>query len=374
MSAGGTAARVERTGAILGSAGALVWLLIGQIDPAHAFQGLLGASVWLIAFPVGAIAVLSAHALTGGRWGGAVAPPARAVLGLMPFALAPYLLMLAGAREILFPWTAPFDTLHEIVRNKAFYLNEPFFAVRFGVYLVAWLALARALGREDRAVPAGLAAAGLILFLLTVTYFGFDWLMSLQPEWYSDIFGLMLCAEFLIATAALAIFVGWYARPEASAEEADALADAASLLFVVCLGWAALAFLQYLIIWMTNLPDEILYYLARGGGWVVLDAALWALWLGVPLLVLSRGALKRRRRTMLWAAGAILGGHLARAAWLAMPPFSPGEFSINLAFPAAVLGLGGFGAAILARRLARARATADPIVAHDETAAGEGAR
>jgi hypothetical protein len=357
----------------VGVGGTLAWLLIAQVGEAQAFEGLLGASVWLLGLPVGAVAVLCAHALTGGRWGGIAAPPARALLALMPLATLPFVLMLAAARGTLFPWTADSATLHEIVRNKAFYLDEPFFAVRLAIYLAVWLGLARALSRGDRAPSGGLAAAGLVLFLVTTTYFGFDWLMSLQPRWYSDIFGLMLCAEFVIAAGSMALFVGWLARPEPSERESDALADLASLLLVMTLGWATLAFLQYLIIWMTNLPDEILYYVARGGGWTALDVAAWALWLAVPLAALSDGGLKRRRRAMLWVAGAALGGHLARAAWLAMPPFSPGAFEFNPAFAAAVLGLGGFAGAVLARRLAEDAATADAVEPHAETAA-EGAR
>src|SRR5699024_1191024 len=140
--------------------------------------------------------------LAGGGWSEFSSGAWRALAACLPlFALA-LLPLLLFAREALFPWLQPVEQLPEVVRHKLLYLNVPFFVTRTIAYFVIWLALAFFMGvwHSNRRGGGVLCAGGLVALLYTLSFFAFDWFLSLEPKFYTDVFGLWL-ADTVVAGA-----------------------------------------------------------------------------------------------------------------------------------------------------------------------------
>lgn len=294
--------------------GRIALLALGGL--AAALAGGIFAPGWLAAalvwgsLPLGAVAILMVHHLTGGRWGEAGRAQWLALVATLPLFAAALLPLLAGLQS-LFAWTGPAEALPQLVRNKLAYLNAPFFILRSLAYFALWLWLARGPGR----VP----APGLLLWLLALTFFAFDWLMSLEPEFYSDIYGLMLAANTVAAAFAWALLLG------ARQMESGARRDIANLWLGVLLGWAFFAFSQYIVIWSANLPDEIGWYIHRSRGlWRAVSVLSFALFFLLPFSVLLSGRAKGSARWLRLAAASCLFGHTLQVGWLVLPPFDHG--------------------------------------------------
>lgn len=265
--------------------------------------------------PLGAMLVLLTHGLTGGRWGDTSLWLWRALLATLPLFLVAMVPPMLGL-EVLFPWTAAPETLPEVVQNKLAYLNEPFFLARSLFYAGSWLLLAWWLGAWRHRSRARLQAPAMILWLLVLTFFSVDWLVSLEPRFYSDIYGLMLAAGITAAALAAGLAIaGERLRP-------DLRRDIANLWLAVLLAWALLAFSQYIIIWSANLPDEIGWYLNRRQGlWQSVSVASFVLFFLVPFAVLLSGRAKGRGDWLRGAALVCLAGHVLQMHWLVLPSF-----------------------------------------------------
>ncbi len=215
----------------------------------------------------------------------------------------------------------PPESLPEVVRNKRLYLNEPFFLVRLLFYSLVWLLLAWTQGgyllyrpRTGIRLP---SAAGLILWVLTITFFSFDWFMSLEPRFYSDVFGLMLC----MGAVNLALAIGMLLYPSGH-DNTGPRRDLANLWLTLLLAWAFMAFSQYIIIWSGNLPDEIGWYVHRSTGpWRTVSVLSFLLFFLVPFIVLLSGKAKSSRGWLAVAAVSCIAGHGLQMAWLVLPAF-----------------------------------------------------
>jgi hypothetical protein len=292
------------------------------VDATTLMQSWLAVTLTWGLIPLGALAILMTHGLTGGRWGIHSRPVWLALVATMPLfavSLAPLLF----ATEILFSWTRPFDMLPEVVQNKTLYLNEPFFILRTLFYLLLWLGLAWGQGtwarQPGRVRMPRIHAPGLILWLLSLTFFGFDWFMSLEPKFYSDVFGLMLAMAGPVA----AIAVGLILDPDlGGVRDQGARRDMANLWLSVLLGWAFMGFAQYIVIWSGNLPDEIGWYLHRSvEPWRTISIVSFGLFFLVPFLVLLSGAAKSHGGWLRVTAVLCLTGHVLQVLWLVLPAF-----------------------------------------------------
>lgn len=191
---------------------------------------------------------------------------------------------------------------------------------------------------------AALSRAGLILYMLTVTFSSIDWVMSIEAHWYSTIFGLIYLAGQGLAGFALAILVaGWLTRrgPLAEFTSPDIFNDLANLLLVFVMFWAYITLSQYLLIWSGNLPEEVIWYTQRSGGgwnWIVLFLVVCQFALPFAALLIKR--LKRNIPLIMTLAGAILMVHLVDLFWLVIPPFRP-TLAVSWLDFAAPLGIGG---------------------------------
>jgi hypothetical protein len=302
------------------------------IDPEAVLRGWLAGWAFWIGFPVGALMLLLAHDLTGGRWGDAAKAPLKALATTLPVAALAFIPILFSLPN-LYPWARPEEA--EKLANT-FYLNTPFFLARSAVYFVAWALLAVLAGRGT-----SFAAPGLIVMGVTATFASFDWMMSIEPEWGSSIYGLLVISGALLAALAAAALV--------PAGE-NARRDLGSLLTAGILLWAYLSFMQFLIVWEGDLPSEITWYLKRlegGWGWAALAIVLGQGLL--PFLALLWPPIKRSRWGLASVCGLLLAAHLLESWWLVLPGFDVPEMTWFA--PAATLAIGGLSAALFTWRL-----------------------
>lgn len=300
--------------------------------PAFLRSWLVATLTWGV-LPVGALAVLMTHGLTGGAWGRESRHVWLALLATMPLFIIAMLPLLFGL-DHLFSWTRPEAQLPEAVRNKLAYLNQPFFIARSAFYFAVWLALAALLGLwRERARR--LYAPGLILWVFVVTFFGIDWLMSLEPLFYSDVYGLILVSGTAGSSFAFGLLVAVTDLKPAIRQ------DLANLWLAILLGWVFMMFSQFIIIWSGNLPHEIIWYLHRQRfPWGIIGWIAFLLFLVLPFLVLLSTTAKRTRWWLMIATALSLTGHLLYVQWLVLPAFKdwlPEQYWLD---PAALIALG----------------------------------
>ena len=315
-------------GALAGAGGSLAAILI---DPTAWLACYLAAFVAVSAIPVGSLAMLLITYLVRGRWTEELYPPFIAAALTMPAAgllAAPVLIGIPW----LYPWTT---TAARPGALQAVYLAPWFFIARTVVYFALWTAVAlaarNAYGNPGRMIRIG--SVGLILYGLTASFAGIDWVESLTPHFHSSIYGLLFITFQLLAGAAFGTFVVLRrgAAPWRYGE----------VLLSIMLFWAYIQAMQYIVIWAGNIPNEVSWYLARASGaW---GGVLWALVLlqfVLPFFALLSERVRYGRRPLLVVAGATLALRFVESFWLVLPGTPAGGPVLLLAVPAAVLAAG----------------------------------
>ena len=336
-----TRARLELGAWVAGGAG-LVWSAIAWIVAPHvfAFAWLAALSAWL-GWALGCLGLLLIHAQTGGRWGIVLRPVLVAGVCTLPL-LLPLLVPLLLELPQLYNWVRVGDPA------RAFYLNLPFFAVRWFLYLIVWFGLGALVLRAMRAdaparALAPIAPVGLILMALTVTFAMIDLTESLDPGLNSSIYGMIAITEN--GLLAMAVGVLWAAI--AAPPEREVLALLGRLLLGLVVLWAYLDFMQLLIVWQSDLPPESPWYLVRiRGGWAAIAALIAATHFVLPFFVLLSPTARRSRRGIGTVAAVLVLGELLRGWWLVLPARETG---FSLADPGPMLAILGLAAAVALR-------------------------
>jgi len=314
----------------IAAAGLLLCAAALFLVPVIVFAGWLTAALFALGFPLGAMSVLMIHGLTGGRWGEVMRPPLRAMVATLPLALI-LLLPLLFRPDFIFPWAVSDPSgLPETVRLKLAYLNMPLFLLRFVVYAAAWLVLAwmTLKGTEGKGRLGGRTSAlGLVIHAFAIAVFSTDWMLSLEPDFTSTVYALLEASAEIVGASALALFVLAVTRSVETLPGGDSRTalgeDVANMLFGFMLTWAYLAFMQWVIIWAGDLPDDIRWYMLRSeSGWQYLLLLMVFLQFTAPFAGLLIRDVKRSHRGLLWLAGALLAGHFADVAWRIRPPLA----------------------------------------------------
>lgn len=276
------------------------------LAPAAFLASYLVAWWFCLSLVLGVLANCWLHRLTGGAWGEALRAPAALAAPAMPM-LALLFLPLLGGMRCLYPPAA-----------SGGWLSGPWFALRAVACLLLWSALAWLQASPRQRHKAGLAAFSLIAYGVSVSVAAVDWIMSLTPQWYSSVFGLLCGTVQMMAGMALTILLYAPAAPQQRADLGNLL-----LMYVLC--WAYLEYIQYLVIWAANLPHELQWYLPRAwGGW-----PLALLLFGIPLLALLQRRLKRDRSAMRVLALLVLAMVYVHTCWLVLPSLA-GRWAIEL--------------------------------------------
>jgi hypothetical protein len=371
-------------GAVVAAAGAV-------LAPDRMWASWLLVSYYALGLGLSALCFVAIHYTTGASWSVAVRRVAEALAGTLPFASL-LLVVVLVARPQLYPWTlGTMWTISTISGGlgtatdgatafKRFWLSRPFFLARAAAYAALWIAFAFAIRRCSRRQDGDgdprwtranvrLSAGFLIVFAVTFTLASVDWVMSLEPLWYSTIFGVYNFAGLFLSGLATLIVVALWLEKKGPLQHVlrDAhLHDLGKLLFAFSIFWMYIWFSQYMLIWYTNIPEETSYFVRRAHGlWFVLFLANVALnWL-VPFAVLLRRDMKRDRTTLGRVAVVVLLGRWLDVYLMIFPAVVGGTPRIGLwEIGLTAGGIGCFGL-VLARILRGAPAVplADPQLA-----------
>ena len=195
------------------------------IFPPSFFRAYLSAYIFWVGIPVGCLALLMLHHLVGGRWGFMIQRVLEAAIQTLPLMALLFIPLFFGLSD-LYPWArTEVVAADPLLQQKAAYLNIPFFIARAVFYFAVWIVLGRLLVtwslQQDRTADdtltlrlQRLSGPGLVLYGLTVSFAAIDWMMSLEPKWYSTIFGMMFMVSFGLAALALAILATRFLETE----------------------------------------------------------------------------------------------------------------------------------------------------------------
>ena len=358
--------RIQRRAFVLGIAALGLAALDGIRAPEQFFRSYLLAFIFWLGFPLGCAAFLMVHHLTGGFWGLPIRRPLEAGTRTLPLLTALALPLLLGLTR-LYSWTNPnLVAADDVLRSKQLYLNLPFFLVRNVIYFAVWWALVRGLNRwsdeQDRTGDPRLAlrlenmsGPGLVLYGLTVTFFSIDWIMSLEPHWFSTIFGMIFMVLQVLSALALAVFVAGFLsqyEPIASVITSDRFNDLGNLVLTFVMLWAYLSFSQFLVIWAGDLINEIPWYLTRSrGGWAMIALLLIFLSFAIPFFLLLMRPIKRRVETLSALCGALILITFVDVYWMVVPAFEkagPRFYLLDFLLP---VGIGGIWVATFVAQL-----------------------
>lgn len=327
-----------RTLAAISALGGAITLLGLFLAPDAIWPNILIAVQFLIELGLGGLVFVALMYVTKAGWGVALRRVPEAMTAILPLAGVVMLLTVFGVHS-LYEWSHASAVAQDaLLSMKSAYLNVPFFVGRLVAYFLIWVMFASVIRRNSEGQDSGGAvehtfrnerwsAAFLVVAGITIWLSGTDWIMSLEPHWFSTIFGMYRMAGVLLAgIAGAAVLVVMLQRRGSfgSAIREDHFHDLGKLLFAFSTFWMYIWFSQYLLIWYANIPEETGYFIHREStGWLtftVLNVAFnWLL----PFIALLSASAKRREGMLLKVAIVVLIGRWIDLYWMIAPPFHP---------------------------------------------------
>jgi hypothetical protein len=361
--------RVAVPAAAVGAAGLALTALGGLSDPRQALASYLVAFVYWVGLALGALILLAALHTAKARWPVVL----RRFLETIPQTLPLFALLFVpiglGARHV-FLWVDPSKLTGEMlhaVTHKLPYLNLPFFWVRAGVYFAVWIAVAGLLrgwsvkqdaeGGHALTLRQRRLSAGALPFLaLTLSFAAFDWMMSLDPRFYSTIFGVYWFAGSFMGCFALLIIAAAATRGDPGQFghrlNVDHVHSLGKFLLAFTAFWAYIAFSQFMLIWIANVPEEVPWYVVRTDSpWGKVGIFLAVAHFAVPFFLLLSRDLKRNVRPLSWLAGWMLLVHWVDVHWVVMPRIHEAGPAVSWMDLTAFVGVGGAALAFLVLRM-----------------------
>jgi hypothetical protein len=332
-------ARLQQRALVIGLLGLAAGAFGAFLNLDQFFRSWLIGFLFVAGFSLGSLAMLMLQHLSGGQWGLVSRRIFEAGSRTLPVVALLFIPVLFGIRP-LFLWARPeaVQTDH-ILQLKAPYLNVPFFTVRAIIYFAFWLLCTFLLTKWSAAQDRGetavteadsvrfrtVSAPGLLFLVLTVSLASVDWIMSLDPHWYSTIFGLLTVVGYGLSALAFTITV------LSLLQRGGALGgvlgprhfhDLGKLLLAFVMLWAYMAFSQFLIIWSGNLPEELPWYVDRiRGPWGAVALLLAAGHFALPFALLLSRDLKRHGNLLARVSVFIIVMRLVEVIWLVSPSF-----------------------------------------------------
>ncbi len=252
----------------------------------------------------------------------------------------------------------------QLLAGKKSYLNKPFFLVRQAIYVVVWAVLAfwffknstdqdKSKSKQATLNAQTIAPLALALFGLTLTFAAFDWLMSLNPTWYSTIYGVQVFAGGFVAALSVLVLVTMTLPALRSVVNVEHYHDIGKLLFGFNCFWAYVSFSQFFLIWYSNIPEELAYFHMRwsdnGGTWRVVTAALPIVHFAIPFWLLMSRNVKRNSSGLILGAVVLLLVQIVEMYWNVLPNFGP--LTLHWLDLACFLGVGGVYLAVVFHRM-----------------------
>ncbi|MEZ4648566.1 MAG: quinol:cytochrome C oxidoreductase [Candidatus Eisenbacteria bacterium] len=355
---GGAVDGVFRIGLVIGILGlaASFFLGFGQGNVERFYSAWLVSFGFFLAMSLGALFFVLAQHLTGATWSVVVRRLAEGVstnLGLMLIFFIPVALGL----KTLYPWADPEVMANDaLLQSKQGFLNTNFFYIRTAIYFLVWIGASQYFFRrsvsqdESRSVKTTLgmektAAPVTLLFAVTATFASFDYFMSLEPHWFSTMFGVYFFAGSLFSFFAFLPLMVIFAQSKGRAVHTitkEHFHDMGKWMFAFTVFWAYIGFSQYFLIWYANIPEETgWFYVRQNNGWATIS---WLMLIGhfvIPFFgLLPRWVKKTRMTLVLWAVWMLLM-HWFDLFWLTVPNANPNGIPWHPLYLTCFLGIGG---------------------------------
>ncbi len=360
----------QRRALIVGVIGVAVCGLGAIFNLDQFFRSYLLAYLFWVGIALGCFAILMLQHMSGGAWGLVIRRLLESATRTFPLLALLFLPVALGLRSV-YIWAQPdqsgaSEALKHALAHKALYLNVPFFLARAVFYFGVWNLITYFLNKwsleQDRpghrpitSKLQGLSGPGLVLYGLTVTFASIDWIMSLEPQWFSTIYGILVMGgQGLSAMAFIITVVVLLAqyKPLSEVIKPSHLHDLGKLMLAFLMLWAYFSFSQFLIIWSGNLPEEIPWYVRRlQSSWKWVGLALVVLQFALPFVLLLSRDLKRSSRRLVVVAISVIVMRFVDLIWLTGPEFHEGAFRIHWMDVTMVVGLGGLWLAYYAYQL-----------------------
>ncbi len=316
---------------------------------------LIGYTFWMGVI-LGSMALLMVQYLSGGVWGIILRRPFEAALRTLPMMTVLFLPIPLFGMHSLYEWTHAEAANDAVIQSKALYLNVPFFLVRQAIFFAIWNGMAFLLTRwsaeHDRTGDPSLldklsklSGAGLVIYGLTLTFAMVDWTMSVNPHWFSTIWGMLYAGGQGLSAFAFGICVLVMLAQTAPLNRVltnHHFHDLGKFLFAFLMLWAYLSFSQFLIIWSANIPEEIPHYLDRWeNSYKYLSIFIVVGHFMIPYALLLSRDLKRNMGKLRVIATWILFARVADYYWHVAPELHKEGLSLNLLDFALPLAIGG---------------------------------
>ena len=290
-------------------------------NPAAFFRAYLAAYLFFLGIALGSMELLLVYHLTGGSWGFLLRRILEAGMRTLPLLALLFLPIALGIRY-LYPWAQPsLVAASAKLQYQQFYLSPTYFWIRAAVYFALWTSIAYLLDhwsrKEDQTGDPRLAWKSLklsgyaaVVYGISLHFAAIDWAMSLVPVFHSTIWGPLFATGQLLCALAIALVVlPWLVDrpPLAEVVSLGVRKDLASLLLTLLILWAYMAFFQFMLIWIANLPVDVVWYLPRATkAWQAVAWAIFLLHFALPFLLLLMRPIKRNSTAVAWIAGLIL--------------------------------------------------------------------
>lgn len=370
-------ATTQRRAMLIGGSALILGAIGWATDQVTFYQSWLLAFAFWWQIAIGCLGISLLHQLVGGAWGRLTRPTFAAGMTTLPLLAILFLPVLAGMKSV-FPWMdAEFNEANPLMKEKLFFLNASGFYLRAVIYFCFWCVIALVLNRravrslkESGSIQSnslkGFSGASLFHFFLFTTFASFDWMMSLDPLWFSAMYGGLIIVGGAVGAFCVAVIVATKMPPRMGDMEVNGhddghhkpllggFPDLGTLLLAFILIWVYFAFSQFLIIWSGNLPDEVVWYAQRNeGGWKFISVAIMVLHFGLPFFCLLQREFKEDPKKLAMLAIAMLGVRLLDVAWTMMPSFNREGFAIRWTDPVLVIAIGGVWVAAMCWALPR---------------------
>jgi hypothetical protein len=338
-------------GLIAGVVGIAVCVAGFLINRQMFFISYLEAYVFWLAVTLGCLAIMMIHNLVGGAWGVLARPFLEAASSLIPLMLLFFIPIALGMGD-LYSWTKPEVYNSPIFAHKPHYLTVPLFLIRTVAFFILWFAIRAVMSHNplqdtkqaDRQKYQRYSGIGILVYGATISVASVDWLMSIDPGYFSNMYGLIFGVSELLTAWAFTIIMIVLVRIKIAKEEfpIQNLHDCGNLLLVFTMFWTYISFSQYLIIWAGQLPEEFEWYHHRAhGGWDIVGYVLLIFHFFVPFFLLLFRVVKREPKYLMGVAIWLLIMRWVDNVWQVSPQFYPHVWNIQWPYFGALLGIGG---------------------------------
>jgi len=346
---------------ILGGAALLLTVIGYFFDSRQFFFSYLVAWVFWVTLGLGALFFVMLNHLTGAVWGIVLRRINETIMKTLPYMAVFFIPIIFGMHDLYY-WSHAEAANDPILVKKLGFLNVPFFVIRTLVYFTAWYLVARKLYKtsleqdkkplaEQIKTMRRTSGPGMVVFALTASFAGFDWLMSLDPHWYSTIYGLYVFSGGLLSLLSFLTVFSLYLRGKNVLQETITVEhyhDLAKLMFSFTIFWGYMAFSQYFLIWYANIPEETIFYMHRWeGSWKIFSLTLVFGHFLLPFVSFLPRAPKRSYSFLKFMGIWILAMHWIDIYWLAMPTLHHHGIHLSWMDLTAFLAVGGFFLAIM---------------------------